>query len=276
MLNLKSFINCNSLSSFMSNPKVLIGCPTSYHSEYALKHYKKGIDKIDYNNYEVLIVENSDPKVDNNAYVEKIKQIGLPVIKAKTTKDVRDTIVFSRNLLRAKVLENDFDYFLSLEQDVIPPPNVIKKFLEDIDKNNNKYGKNNDSNNIKVISGVVFYYNWNVDNTKLVPSPQLWDFDQEDRNSEYMYYISPKDLNTPQVKEIKASGLSCVFIHRDVLEKVRFRVDHKEKGFDDMFFSMDLRNAGFKLYVDTEVRCDHLRKKDVPHDFVEYFGKMTR
>ena len=88
-----------------------------------------------------------------------------------------------------------------------------------------------------------------------------------------MYYISPKDLNTPQVKEIKASGLSCVFIHRDVLEKVRFRVDHKEKGFDDMFFSMDLRTAGFKLYVDTEVRCDHLRKKDVPHDFVEYFKK---
>src|SRR3989344_3371358 len=261
MLNLKSFINCNSLSSFMSNPKVLIGCPTSYHSEYALKHYKKGIDKIDYNNYEVLIVENSDPKVDNNAYVEKIKQIGLPVIKAKTTKDVRDTIVFSRNLLRAKVLENDFDYFLSLEQDVIPPPNVIKKFLEDIEKSKKT------NNEIKVISGVVFYYNWNEKGDKLVPSPQLWDFDTEDRDSEYMYYISPKDLNTPQVKEIKASSLSCVFIHKDVLEKVRFRVDHNEKGFDDMFFCMDLLKKGFKLYVDTEVRCDHLRKKDVPHDF---------
>ena len=185
------------------NPKVLIGCPTSYHSEYALKFYKEGIDKIDYDDYKVLIVENSDPNIDNNKYFEKIKQTGLPVIKSKTMKDVRDTIVFSRNLLRAKVLEEDFDYFLSLEQDVIPPPNVIKKFLEDIDKNNNKYGKNNDSNNIKVISGVVFYYNWNVDNTKLVPSPQLWDFDQEDRNSEYMYYISPKDLNTPQVQEIR-------------------------------------------------------------------------
>src|SRR3989344_3837723 len=196
MLNLISFINSFILFQQMSNPKVLIGCPTSYHSGYALKHYKEGINKIDYDNYEVLIVENSDPKVDNNAYFEKIKLIGLPVIKAKTMKDVRDTIVFSRNLLRAKGLEEDFDYFLSLEQDVIPPPNVIKKFLEDIDKNNNKYGKNNDSNNIKVISGVVFYYNWNVDNTKLVPSPQLWDFDQEDRNSEYMYYIYSEFLSS--------------------------------------------------------------------------------
>jgi len=250
----------------MSNPKVLIGCPSSYHSEYALKHYREGINKIEYDNYEVLIVENSDPKVDNNTYFEKIKLIGLPVIKAKTMKDVRDTIVFSRNLLRAKGLEEDFDYFLSLEQDVIPPPNVIKKFLKDIEKNNS----------IKVISGVVFYYNWNAKGDKLVPSPQLWDFDSENRNSEYMYYISPKDLNTPQIKEIKASSLSCVFIHKDVLEKVRFRVDHKEKGFDDMFFCMDVRKEGFKVYVDTEVRCDHLRKKDVPHDFVEYFGKMTR
>ena len=237
----------------MKNPKVLIGCPTYFGKEYSLKQYKKAVDEIDYNNFEVVLIDNSDSKIDNGKYFEKIKNIGLSVIKSKTFRGKRDTIVFSRNLLRAKVLEENFDYFLSLEQDVIPPPDVIKKLL---------------SSGKEIVGGVVFYYNWNEDFTKSVPSPLLWDFDPADRNSEYMYYVAPEELKKSQVKEIKACSLSCLLIHRSVLERVRFRIDQCVDGFDDVFFCIDARKAGFKIYVDTDVKCDHLKIKGKPNEFV--------
>ena len=61
----------------MKNPKVLVGCPTSFHKEYALKEYADAVKSLDYNNYDILLVDNSQ----DNDYYKKIKQIGLNVIK---------------------------------------------------------------------------------------------------------------------------------------------------------------------------------------------------
>ncbi len=47
-------------------------------------------------------------------------------------------------------------------------------------------------------------------------------------------------------------------IHRDVLEKVKFRYDLTNcEGTDDIFFCMDARKEGFKIYADTAIKCKH-------------------
>src|SRR3989338_118772 len=121
----------------MKYPKVLVGCPTSNYHEYALQQYADSIKKLTYKNKDVLLVDNSE----DNVYFEKIKSLGIPVIKGPWFESARDRIIASRNILRQKVLDEGYDYFLSLEQDVLPPENFIESLL--------KYNK-------KIITGVYF------------------------------------------------------------------------------------------------------------------------
>ena len=58
-------------------PKILVGCPTSFHKEYCLNEYAKSVKELSYNNYDILLVDNSS---DDN-YLDKIKSYGLNAIK---------------------------------------------------------------------------------------------------------------------------------------------------------------------------------------------------
>ena len=45
-----------------------------------------------------------------------------------------------------------------------------------------------------------------------------------------------------------------------ILEKIKFRYNKEDEGFDDMWFCKDLRESGIKLYCDTSLKCKHLIK----------------
>ncbi len=59
--------------------------------------------------------------------------------------------------------------------------------------------------------------------------------------------------------EIDICGSGCLLIHRTALEKIKFRYNLEEgPGVDDVFFCKDAKEAGFKIYADTAVKCQHL------------------
>ena len=137
----------------MNNPKILVGCPTSFHKEYALKEYAEAVKSLDYDNYDVLLVDNSP----DNVYYNKVQKHGLNVIKGPYFEGAIQRIVTSRNVLREYVLENNYDYLLSLEQDVIPDKDVLKKLI---------------SHNKEVVSGIYFVHN--IINNKRLLIPQIF------------------------------------------------------------------------------------------------------
>ena len=116
--------------------KVLVGCPTSEHKEYCLGEYIKGIRALTYPYVDILLVENSK----DNVYFEKLSKL-FPTIKGPWNDGARQRIVDSRNILRKKVLNGDYDYFFSLEQDIVPPKDAIERLLS--------HGK-------KIISGIYY------------------------------------------------------------------------------------------------------------------------
>ena len=225
-------ILCTKLRSSVMNPKVLVGCPTSEHKKYCLKEYADAVHAIDYNNFDVLIVDNSE----NDAYLAQIKQLGLNAVKGKWFPGARDRIVHSRNLLKDYALKNDYDYLLSLEQDVIPEQGIIKNLV---------------SHEKKIVSGVVMN-NLSVGNI-VVMMPMAYVSHKLDPTG--LDYISREELNKPQLIEIKGCALACVLIHKSVLSKINFRYTG---GFDDMIFCKDAIDAGFKIFLDTEVKPKHL------------------
>ena len=216
--------------------KVLIGCPTSFHKEYALKEYIEAIRKLTYKNHDFLLVDNSQ---DDN-YLEKIKSFNIPVIKGLYFESARDRIIVSRNILRQKVLDDDYDYFLSLEQDVIPPEDIIEKLLQ---------------HKKEVITAVYFANNVipGEVSSKLIPLVYVL----EDEKTLSMRPLNENELWKNQgLVQVVSAGLGCVLISRNVLEKIEFRYDLNT--FDDRWFFMDLYNQKILAYADTSIKCKHL------------------
>lgn len=221
----------------MNQPKILVGCPTHKVKEYCLKDYSDIIRNLTYPNYDVLLVDNTN----GNSYFKKIKKQNLPVIKGPYFESAMDRIVSSRNILREKALEG-YDYFLSLEQDVIPPKNIIESLLK---------------HNKKVISAA--YFNFQIANNERKPMPMLW-FKPKNETKDIMYYLPEEFIfKKPGLYKVFASGLGCLLIHRSVLEKIKFR--HDGKGFDDVWFCKDCRDNNFDVFADTSLRCQHVTVK---------------
>lgn len=213
--------------------KVLVGCPVSYHKEYCFKEYFDGIKSLTYPNHDVLLVDNSE---DDN-YFNKIKKF-LPAIKGPYFESALDRIITSRNVLREKVIEGNYDYFLSLEQDVIPPKDIIERLLK---------------HNKKVITGIYFVHNKIGGKIKL--TPLAYKEIPSDKELPDMRPLRDSELMSNDLIKIVSCGLGCVLIHRDVLKKIKFR--HENKVFDDRFFCIDLYKQKIPIYADTSIKCKH-------------------
>src|SRR3989344_3797127 len=216
------------------SPKILVGCPTSNYHEYALQQYADSIKKLTYKNKDVLLVDNS---IDN-VYFEKIKSFGINVIKGPWFESARDRIIASRNILRQKVLDENYDYFLSLEQDVLPPENIIERLL---------------SAKKKVISGIYFHHMTKNNETRALPV--IWTKVED----HYRYVLKSNELNKG-IKKVEITGLGCILIHNSVLKKIRFRYEKQYPAFDDIYFGLDCKDNKINLYADTNLICKHLIK----------------
>lgn len=213
----------------MVNPKILVGCPTSNHKKYCFKEYLNAVKNLTYKNYDILIIDNSE----NNDYFNEIKK-ELPCIKDEWFENARDRIVHSRNILRKRVIEK-YDYFLSLEQDVIPPKDIIEQLLK---------------HNERIISALYFKTDPNGTLT-----PLLWIKDDVGVRKAYL-----DEVEEDKLFEASAVGLGCILIHKDVLKEIEFRYDKNKEGFDDVFFCDDAIKNGFKIYCDSSIKCKHLIK----------------
>ena len=79
-----------------------------------------------YKYFDLVLVDNSE----SNDYYNKLKKLDVKVIKDNYQEGAKDRVISSRNKLREYFLQNDYDYLLSLEQDVVPPKDVIEKLVK--------------------------------------------------------------------------------------------------------------------------------------------------
>ena len=112
------------------NPKVLVGSPVSDLYDYCFDEFLQSRKSLTYRNCDIFFVDNSETET----FSKKLEQHKLPFSKIEYLENARERMVVSRNLLRKKVLEEGYDFFLNLDQDIIPPRNIIERLL----KNNKK------------------------------------------------------------------------------------------------------------------------------------------
>jgi len=216
--------------------KVLVGCPTSFHKEYCLELYIQTVNRLTYKNYDILLIDNSP----DDTYLDKISALGIKAIKGPYHENARDRIVMSRNLLKDYAIKNGYDYLLSLEQDVIPPLDIIERML---------------SHKKKVITGIYFARNMIENKKMLIPLVYVEIPSKNDLPS--MRPLNEHELfHGPTLIKVISCGLGCVIIHKDVLKEITFRYDLNT--FDDRWFCIDLFNKKIDIYCDISLKCKHM------------------
>jgi len=237
---------------------VLVGAPTADPYEYCLEEYAKRAKELSYPNYKVVLADNSTG--DN--YAELIRKNGLGVVRDIRMEDSRERLAHSRNVLRKMVLDENFDYFLSLEQDVIPPMEVIERLM--------RHKK-------EIVTGVYFklinlrYVSGGKDVRRVKKMVPLIFKDVPGVKGK-MHFCTSDDVAGERLFKVRFCGVGCILISRKVLEKIEFRADTNVRCHDDYWFCHDARAAGFEIFCDTSVKCKHMLTQKDKTLFKE-FGK---
>lgn len=217
-------------------PKVLIAAPTSRVKDYVFLDWLLNVKSFTYKNVDILLCDNS---VDIK-YQQYLNMLGVKTLRVNPEgKNPREYVTESQNLLRSYFLNNDYDYYFSLESDILPPKDVIEKLLmADLD----------------VVSGLYFYNFGAKSNLLLNYFVKEGDKKYRTHNPTLKEALQWVDGSVKQVYEC---GIGCTLIKRAVLEKIPFRWVLNNNGFSDTHFYADLYKNGYLAFVDTSILCKH-------------------
>lgn len=223
----------------MRYPKILIFCPTYEGKDYAIDRWVNNINSFTYPNYRYIIIDNSE----GTSYTRKLRERGYNVHHVPRGKNSRSAIANSQNYARYKMLSEGYDYLLSVEVDLYPPHNVIELLLghcKDIVALPYFIGFKNKVQEFKI--PCIFYktVKHSLGGTRL---------------------ISLKEANTffnKGLQEVHGCGLGCTLIRRHIVEKFPFWTDERfTNKHSDVYFYMDVNNAGYKVFVDSDYCVEH-------------------
>lgn len=213
-------------------PKVLVGTPTTFKKAYILEKYAARIKELDYENYDILLVDNSP----TDEYSTRLAELGLPFVRSPCSENPYDRLITARNVLRQAAISGGYDYLLSLESDVIPPKDIIKRLL---------------SHNKEYVTTLMWTHSPTPAGTKpIIVVRREWS-DQPGK----FYDLRPEEIASAPLITISRSHLGCTLISANLLRQITFR--HDGWQYDDYLLCDDLRHLGTTLYCDTTIKIDH-------------------
>lgn len=227
-------------------PKVLVGVTVYEDKDYIFDEFYANVKNLSYPNYEVLIVDNSATK----KYYSKLKRRGVPVVHVNRGANSRVAHAKSLNKIRDHFLAGDYEYWMSIESDLIPPVGIIERLMK------------HDKDTVGCMYNIGY-----ADNTQEPPRPCLFvTVVNEETKS-----ISTKNLNPKEgfglfgkgVMPIHGCGIGCSLVKRHILEKIPFQynTDVDTVMHSDVLFYMDMHNMGLQNHVDTDIFIPHFNSK---------------
>lgn len=145
------------------------------------------------------------------------------------------SIDVSRNIIAKYAQENGFSHILWVDSDIMLPKDTLKRFV----------GAKKD-----FVAGV---YSYKTLGTKEIVAKR---------------FASDDEYENITIKEIKESkglipidgvGFGCVLTKVKMFDKIQYPwfIYTQEMG-EDIFFCRKAQNAGYELYLDTDVICGHI------------------
>lgn len=223
------------------SPRVLVGSPVTSLKKYCLDDYIKGLKSLTYKNKHFFVVDDSPA---DQSVSEEFKAAGINVARVPFNENIRQMLADSRNLIRQKFLNGYYDFYLQIEQDVIPPVDVIERLL---------------SNHKKIVSAAFFNFSHQKDTSLILPN-HFSLINPNDKHTTVTRRLALEDLWPSRLMKIFMTGIGCILIHKSVLREIKFRVEPNASAYDDVYFCRDANKKGFEVFLDSRVMCRHLTK----------------
>ena len=258
-------------------PRVLVASPSYYGKDYCTVKYVNNIRNLDYPNYDFIMVDNSPE--DQLWYYTKLKRMGVRAFHVGRGRNSREAISNAMNKVRDYFLEHKYDYLLVIESDLFPKPDTIKRLLRFGKRVVGSYyliGHEQDGNLYE--QAVQEYNKGLISEAKLTGlisglQPQracIFEVDKKPNGSTGSRNITIKEsveyFNTG-LRQVHGCGLGCTLIKKEIMEKFAFWTDNRfSNKHHDVYFYLDLHNAGIPVFVDTGRNIEHMpsRWESVP------------
>lgn len=149
----------------------------------------------------------------------------------------------SRNQLGAKAIQDEYDYVMWFDSDMVFQPDTMLRMLEIMDEND-----------IDFLTGLYF---------RRQPPFTPVIFDQLDLREDGMG-VDHHNFETVPEERIKVAGcgFGCVLVKTDVLFEVQAKYDCMFTPFlsmgEDLSFCWRARQCGYDIWCDPSIECGHV------------------
>lgn len=145
-----------------------------------------------------------------------------------------------RNLIAHYTIINNYDYVFCVDSDIVLPNDALKRLLK---------------HNVDIVSGTYIQRKPN----ECIPEVYV------ENNKGGITNIDSQLLQEKGLMEVAGCGFGCVLIKKNVLENIDYpqfeyhsSIDFKNTISEDIDFCIKAKNKGYKIYVDTNVKCEHI------------------
>ena len=222
---------------------MLIFSPTYEGKEYCRKRFIDNVKKINYPNYEFIMVDNSvSPR-----YYKKLKLKNIPIYRVPRGNNSREALAAAQNFARKYAIDNGFDYVLSLESDLFPPADIIQRLLK----------------HWQPIVGALYYLGGYIDPVRGVKKPIVpCVFMTKEDGSGGTRFVTREEhqlfTESGGLKKVHGMGVGCTLIDIELLKNYYFWCDNRfENKHSDVYFYMKLWNDKVPVYVDYDTVVEH-------------------
>lgn len=224
----------------MALPKILVATTIYDKKDYIFWKYYNNIKSLTYPNYDILLVDNSADK----QYITSLKRKGVRnVVSVPRGRNSREAVANGMNKIREKVLKGGYDYWMSIESDLLPPKDIIERLLL----------------HQKLCVGAMYVIGYDYSPTQ-PPRPCLFKTRKLEDGTTGTYNLDQKEgfehFGQGLIK-MHGMGVGTTLIHRSLLEQFAFWWEDSEIKHSDVYFYMDLHNNGYDVYLDSDIIIPH-------------------
>ena len=158
----------------------------------------------------------------------------------------RHNIAHNYNKARKLVLDNDYDGLLTVEADMLIPPDALSKMVKHVE-----------DDNVDVVYGLYCFKNtstWSA----------FTELDEKHGRSIAKDKEKARSI-WGQTIDVAGVGFGCTLFTRETLEKIPFRTNEAIANLHhDWWFAVDAQEHGLKQVCDTSIICGHISLKPAP------------
>ena len=233
----------------MSYPKIFL-IILNWNGKEVLEECLQSIEKIDYPNYEVIVVDNGSTDGSQKAIKEDFPYVHL------IENDKNEGVAEGQNIGIRYALEKKTDYVFILNNDLTLDKNILKELLKVIESDD-KIG----------VAGPIVYWADDPERIQFGDGMINWKTGR-DRHLE----VGKIDKGQHSVKNVDYVGL--IFVSSDVLKKVGFYNSNYFAYWEDADLCTRVKKAGYKVVCVSNAKIWHKGSYTVKKisGFFEYYN----